>query len=70
MVLHEELEALAAAFAAGGVDDALVGGLALAVWGAPRATGDIGVLVQPAMKLAAGQPQDEADVVRLREMDR
>lgn len=31
-----------------GVDYALVGGLAVAVWGAPRATKDIDLLVQPA----------------------
>lgn len=32
----------------GGVDYALVGGLAVAVWGAPRATKDIDLLIQPA----------------------
>ncbi len=31
-----------------GVEYALVGGLAVAVWGAPRATKDIDLLVQPA----------------------
>lgn len=149
MLLHEELFALTAALADDAVDYALVGGLAVAVWGAPRATKDIDLLVLPAdvdrakataarrgftleagpmdfsdgmvvhrvskvadgqllmldllvvnkslerhwerrerraletghvwvisrqglieMKIAAGRPQDQADVVRLSEMDR
>lgn len=49
---------------------ALCGGLALAVWGAPRATLDIDVLADPAkelaaMKLRAGGPQDLVDADRL-----
>lgn len=149
MQLHDELLALTAAFAEDRIDYALVGGLAVAVWGAPRATKDIDLLVLPedverakvtagrcgfilpaepmefrdgmvlhrvskvrgtallmldlllvsaalrphwerrqqrllgahalwvigregliAMKIAAGRPQDQADVVRLHELDR
>jgi hypothetical protein len=47
MTLHEELMAVVAALEADGVPYALVGGLAVAVWGAPRATKDIDLLVQP-----------------------
>lgn len=47
MTLHEELMAVAAILDADGVPYALVGGLAVAVWGAPRATKDIDLLVQP-----------------------
>lgn len=36
-----------AALEAQGVDYALIGGLAVAVWGAPRATKDIDLLVRP-----------------------
>lgn len=46
--LYEELVALVAAFDAGGVAYALCGGMAVAVYGAPRFTKDIDVLVQPA----------------------
>jgi hypothetical protein len=47
MNLHEELVLVVGALDAGGVEYALVGGLALAVWGAPRATKDIDFLVRP-----------------------
>ncbi len=149
MQLHEELIALLTALAEDRVDYAIVGGIAVAIWGAPRATKDIDLLVQPgdigrakatarrcgftlsaepmefadgmtvhrvskvgeghllmldllvvnknlqgywdrresralegtqvwvisrdgliAMKVAAGRPQDQADVIRLLEMDR
>ncbi len=46
--LIEEFEALVAALADADVPYALVGGLAVAVWGAPRATKDIDLLVLPA----------------------
>ena len=39
--------AIAAALQEHGVAYALVGGLAVAVWGAPRATKDIDLLVRP-----------------------
>jgi hypothetical protein len=48
MTLHEELMAVVGALDAEGIPYALVGGLAVAVWGAPRATKDIDLLVQPA----------------------
>lgn len=47
MVLVDELLSLVVALDDGGVEYALVGGLALAVWGAPRATKDIDLLVRP-----------------------
>lgn len=47
MNLYEELRGVLAALEEGGVDYALVGGLAVAVWGAPRATKDIDLLVRP-----------------------
>src|SRR5262249_30358409 len=47
MTLLEELMALAAELDRAGVDYALVGALAVAVWGAPRATHDIELLVRP-----------------------
>jgi hypothetical protein len=47
MTLHEELMAVAAALDGAGIAYALVGGLAVAVWGAPRATKDIDLLVRP-----------------------
>jgi hypothetical protein len=46
--LNDELVSLVAAFDASGVDYALIGGLAVAVWGAPRFTQDIDLLIQPA----------------------
>lgn len=46
MNLFDELVALTAALDAAGVDYALIGGLAVAVWGVPRATKDIDLLVQ------------------------
>ncbi len=45
--LFDELRALVTALDAAGVEYALVGGLAVAVWGAPRATKDIDLLIQP-----------------------
>jgi hypothetical protein len=47
MTLFDELRTLVTALDAAGVEYALVGGLAVAVWGAPRATKDIDLLVQP-----------------------
>jgi hypothetical protein len=47
MTLHDELMSVAGGLDAAGVPYALVGGLAVAVWGAPRATKDIDLLVQP-----------------------
>jgi hypothetical protein len=48
VTIYEELRSVLAALDQARVDYALVGGLAVAVWGAPRATKDIDVLVQPA----------------------
>lgn len=149
MNLYDELIAVVRALDETGVEYALVGGLAVSVWGAPRATKDIDLLVRPedlqrakaaarsvgyalealpmrfsdgmqmqrvskaegaelmtvdfilvdanlepvwqsrerrateatalsvvsrdaliAMKLAAGRPQDQADVIKLQELDR
>lgn len=53
MTLLEELAALVRELDAGGVAYALVGGLAVAVWGAPRATQDIDLLVRPEALAAA-----------------
>jgi hypothetical protein len=47
MDLFDELVALTAALDSAGVEYALAGGLAVAVWGAPRATKDIDLLVRP-----------------------
>lgn len=47
MTLFEELLGLVDELDKGGVEYALVGGLAVAVWGAPRATRDIDLLVRP-----------------------
>ena len=47
MTLFDELRALVTALDAAGVEYALAGGLAVAVWGAPRATRDIDLLIQP-----------------------
>ncbi len=47
MDLAEQLERVAGALEDGGIPYALVGGLAVAVWGAPRATQDIDLLVLP-----------------------
>jgi hypothetical protein len=46
--LNDELVALLASLDREGVDYALIGGLAVAVWGAPRFTQDIDLLVLPA----------------------
>ena len=43
--LYEELKAIVAALDENGIDYALCGGLAMAVWGAPRATVDIDLLI-------------------------
>jgi hypothetical protein len=53
MNLFDELVSLVAALDADGVEYALVGGLAVAVWGAPRATQDIDLLVRPEALAAA-----------------
>lgn len=47
MTLLEQLRAILAALDGAGIEYALVGGLAVAVWGAPRATQDIDLLVRP-----------------------
>ena len=47
MTVIEELMAIAGALERHRVEYALVGGLAVAVWGAPRATKDIDLLVRP-----------------------
>lgn len=46
MVLLDELRAVLGALDDAGVDYALVGALAVAVWGAPRATKDIDLLIR------------------------
>ena len=46
MTLYEELRGVLAALDEAGVDYALIGALAVAVWGAPRATKDIDLLVR------------------------
>jgi hypothetical protein len=46
VTLYDELRAVLAALDGAGIEYALVGGLAVAVWGAPRATKDIDLLVQ------------------------
>jgi hypothetical protein len=46
MTLFEELRAVLSALDAAAVDHVLVGGLAVAVWGVPRATKDIDLLVR------------------------
>jgi len=58
--LYDELRGVLAAFDREGIDYAVIGGLAVAIWGAPRATKDIDLLIQPqdrerAMTAAAGQ---------------
>lgn len=47
MTLLEQLATIVKALDQAGVEYALVGGLAVAVWGAPRATQDIDLLVRP-----------------------
>lgn len=47
VTIYDELRAVLGAMDRDGVDYALVGGLAVAVWGAPRATKDIDLLIQP-----------------------
>lgn len=47
MTIYDELRSLLQALDAANVEYALVGALAVAVWGAPRATKDIDLLVQP-----------------------
>jgi hypothetical protein len=53
MTLLDELAALVREFDAAGIEYALVGGLAVAIWGAPRATQDIDFLVRPEVLAAA-----------------
>lgn len=47
MTLLNQLAAIVRALEHAGIEYALVGGLAVAVWGAPRATQDIDLLVRP-----------------------
>jgi hypothetical protein len=47
VTLYEELRKVLDALDRASVDYALVGGLAVAIWGAPRATKDIDLLVRP-----------------------
>jgi hypothetical protein len=47
LTLFEELTSVLAALDGATIDYALVGALAVAVWGAPRATKDIDLLVRP-----------------------
>jgi hypothetical protein len=47
MNIYDELVAVVRALQTASVDYALVGGLAVGVWGAPRATKDIDLLVRP-----------------------
>ena len=47
MTLLDELRLVLSALDEAGIEYALAGGLAVAVWGAPRATKDIDLLVQP-----------------------
>ncbi|HEY0709365.1 MAG TPA: hypothetical protein VGG33_21325 [Polyangia bacterium] len=65
MNFFDELQAVLGALEASGIDYALCGGVALAIHGAPRATQGL-----IALKLAAGRPQDVADVKRLEELSR
>jgi hypothetical protein len=51
--LYDELRAVLEALDRASVDYALVGGLAVAVWGAPRATKDIDLLVRSERLAAA-----------------
>ncbi len=53
MNLFDELVQLCAALDRANVDYALAGGLAVAVWGVPRATKDIDLLVEPSRVDAA-----------------
>ena len=46
MTLYDELRAILEALEQAQIPHALVGGLAVAVWGAPRATKDIDLLIQ------------------------
>ena len=47
MTLFDELRAVLTALDEATVEYALIGGLAVAVWGAPRATKDIDLLIRP-----------------------
>ncbi len=53
MTLLDELAALVRELDTAGVEYALVGGLAVAIWGAPRATQDIDLLIRPEALTAA-----------------
>ena len=74
--LVHELTALVQSFERQGIPYALCGGMALAVHNAPRATQDIDLMARQedieriSLKLAAGRPQDIADIQRLREVHR
>jgi len=47
VTIYDELRAVLGALDRASLEYALVGGLAVAVWGAPRATKDIDLLIQP-----------------------
>lgn len=47
MTLLDQLVTVVGALEAAGIEHALVGGLAVAVWGVPRATQDIDLLIRP-----------------------
>ena len=47
MTLLDQLMTVVGALEAAGIEHALVGGLAVAVWGVPRATQDIDLLIRP-----------------------
>ena len=82
MTLLEELRLVLTALDDAGVEYALAGGLAVAVWGAPRATKDIDLLVRPealSMAMAAvrrcgftleAQPFEFKDGTRLQRVNR
>ena len=74
MTLFDELRGILEALESAQVPYALVGGLAVAVWGAPRATKDIDLLIRredlPAALARAARPQDLADIQNLQDLDR
>jgi len=45
--LFDELATIITALDGAGIEYALVGGLAVAIWGAPRATADVDLLIRP-----------------------
>ncbi len=82
MNIHEELTAVARALRASEIEYALAGGLAVAVWGAPRYTADIDLVIlesdlvraQEAARLLgydlAADPMDFADGTRIRRVSK